>query len=278
MRNFFTLWILLASITLSFSQELSFMSYNIRYDNPKDGENRWDNRKDFLMNQIKFFEPTIMGVQEALKHQLDFLDAGLTSYAYFGVGRDDGKEKGEYTAVFYKKESLKLIKQSTFWLSKTPDEISKGWDAALERICTYGLFEDKSDGKKFWVFNTHFDHRGEKAREKSAKLILKKIKEFNTANYPVILMGDLNLTPETHAIKVFSDKMQDARHAATSVAFGPDGTFTGFKHDKIPDRRIDYIFCSKGNIEIEKYAILTDSQELRYPSDHFPVYVQLHWK
>ena len=254
------------------AQNLQFMTYNLRYDNPNDGENRWDLRKEFLRDQLKFFEPDVMGIQEGLKHQLDYLDAELSDYTYIGVGRDDGKEKGEYTAIFYKKERLKLIKESTFWLSESPDEISVGWDAALERICTYALFEEKESGQKFYVFNTHFDHRGEKARRKSAQLILKQIKALNKEGYPVILMGDLNLTPDTKAIKSISKKLEDTRFAA-KVAFGPDATFTGFDFSKAPQRRIDYIFASD-NIEVRKYAVLTDSQNQKYPSDHFPVFIE----
>jgi len=258
------------------AQNLQFMTYNLRYDNPNDGENRWDLRKEFLRDQLKFFEPDVMGIQEGLKHQLDYLDGELSAYSYIGVGRDDGKEKGEYTAIFYKAERLNLIKESTFWLSESPDEISVGWDAALERICTYALFEEKGSGAKFYVFNTHFDHRGEKARRKSAQLILKQIKTLNEENYPVILMGDLNLTPDTKAIKSISKKLEDSRYAA-KVAFGPDATFTGFDFSKAPQRRIDYIFASD-NIEVRKYAVLTDSQNQKYPSDHFPVFIEASLK
>ena len=258
------------------SQDMRFMTYNLRYDNPNDGENRWDLRKEFLRDQLKFFEPDVMGIQEGLKHQLDYLDGELSAYSYIGVGRDDGKEKGEYTAIFYKVERLRLIKESTFWLSESPDQISVGWDAALERICTYALFEEKGSGAKFYVFNTHFDHRGEKARRKSAQLILKQIKTLNEENYPAILMGDLNLTPDTKAIKSISKKLGDSRHVA-KLAFGPDATFTGFDFSKAPQRRIDYIFASD-NIEIQKYAVLTDSQNQKYPSDHFPVFIEASLK
>ncbi|MEL6256291.1 MAG: endonuclease/exonuclease/phosphatase family protein [Bacteroidota bacterium] len=259
------------------SQDMRFMTYNLRYDNPNDGENRWDLRKEFLRDQLRFFEPDVMGIQEGLKHQLDYLDQELTAYTYLGVGRDDGKEKGEYTAIFYKEEKLKLIKQSTFWLSESPDEISVGWDAALERICTYALLEDKHSGAKFYVFNTHFDHRGEKARRKSAQLILKQIKVLNQEDHPVILMGDLNLTPDTKAIKSIAKKLNDSRYAA-EVAFGPDATFTGFDFSKAPQRRIDYIFTSPDNIEVKKYAVLTDSREQKYPSDHFPIFIEVMLK
>ncbi|MDW3646922.1 MAG: endonuclease/exonuclease/phosphatase family protein [Bacteroidia bacterium] len=261
----------------SHAQELGFMTYNLRYDNPNDGENRWDLRKEFLRDQLKFFEPDVMGIQEGLKHQLDYLNIELDAYTYIGVGRDDGKEKGEYTAIFYKEDELGLIKESTFWLSENPEEISVGWDAALERICTYALFEEKASGKKFYVFNTHFDHRGEKARRKSAQLILKQIKALNVENFPVVLMGDLNLTPDTKAIKSIANKLDDSRHAAR-IAFGPDATFTGFDFSKAPQRRIDYIFTSPANMEVKKYAVLTDSRDQKYPSDHFPVYIKVQLK
>lgn len=275
MPRYFVLLFLLIIPTLMYSQELSFLSYNIRYDNPNDGDNRWDNRKEFLANQVKFFEPMVMGIQEGLKHQLEYLDQQLVNYTYFGVGRDDGKEKGEYTAIFYKRDQLQLLNQSTFWLSKTPNEISVGWDAALERICTYGFFQDKASGKKFYVFNTHFDHIGKKARKNSAKLILKKIQEVNTEGLPVILMGDFNLSPDSQPIKLLSKNMNDSRMHATQVAFGPEGTFNGFKHDSPLLRRIDYIFTSLQAGEIRKYAVLSDSKDLRYPSDHLPVYIEL---
>ncbi|MEM6803045.1 MAG: endonuclease/exonuclease/phosphatase family protein [Bacteroidota bacterium] len=249
------------------------MSYNIRYDNPNDGENRWELRKAFLLKQVKFYEPDILGVQEGLKQQLDFLDQGLGSYTYVGVGRDDGKEKGEYTAIFYKKDQFNLLMEASFWLSEQPDTVSVGWDAALPRICTYALFESLASGKKFWVFNTHFDHIGEKARRKSAQLILKQIQLLNKENYPVILMGDLNLTPESKVIRIIAKTFADSR-SASSFAFGPETTFNGFDFGKAPQRRIDYIFASFSNIEIKKYAILTDSQDQKYPSDHFPVYVE----
>lgn len=261
-----------------YAQDMRFMSYNIRYDNPDDGENRWELRKDFLLNQLKFYEADVVGVQEGLKHQLDYMDQGLDDYSYIGVGRDDGKEKGEYTAIFYKKDKLKIIKEASFWLSESSDTVSVGWDAALPRICTYALFEAAHTGQKFWVFNTHFDHMGEKARRKSAQLILKKIKALNTEKLGVILMGDLNLTPDTKAIHSISKNLVDSRNAADIVVFGPDATFNGFDFTKTPKRRIDYIFTSMEKIELKKYAVLTDSQDQKYPSDHFPVYVEVEMK
>jgi len=256
------------------AQTIKVITYNIRYDNPKDGENRWDNRKEFLTDQIKFYEPDFLGTQEGLAHQVFFIDNTLSQYNYIGVGRNDGKSEGEFSAIFYNSEKFTPIKYSTFWLSETPAIPSKGWDAALNRICTYGLFENKTTKEKLWIFNTHFDHRGVEARNNSAKLIIKKIKELNKENLPVVFMGDLNLEPESEAIKYLSTQMNDAK-TVSNIVFGPSGTFNGFHFDKPVTRRIDYIFVSKGNVEVTKYAVLSDSKNLRYPSDHFPVYAEI---
>ncbi len=258
----------------SLSQSIKIVTYNIRYDNPNDGENRWDNRKEFLTDQIKFYEPDFLGTQEGLAHQICFLDSVLSQYDYIGVGRNDGKSDGEFSAIFYNSEKLTPIKYSTFWLSETPAIPSKGWDAALNRICTYGLFENKTTKERLWVFNTHFDHRGVKARNNSAKLIIRKIRELNKGNLPVVFMGDLNLEPESEAIKYLSTQMNDAR-SVSKIKFGPFGTFNGFNLDKPVTKRIDYIFVSKGNVKVKKYAVLSDSKDLRYPSDHLPVYAEI---
>jgi len=260
------------------AQSIKVMTYNIRYDNPKDGENRWDNRKEFLTDQIKFYEPDFLGTQEGLSHQILFIDSTLTQYNYIGVGRNDGKTEGEYSAIFYNSVKFTPIKSSTFWLSETPDIPSKGWDASLNRICTYGLFKNKATKVKLWIFNTHFDHRGVEARKNSVKLIIKKIKELNKENFPVVFMGDLNLEPESEAIQYLSNQMNDTKTVSTKIVFGPTGTFNGFKFDKPVTRRIDYIFVSKGNIDVEKYAVLSNSKDLRYPSDHLPVYAEIIMK
>jgi len=255
-------------------QAIKVITYNIRYDNPNDGENRWDNRKEFLTNQIKFNEPEFLGVQEALLHQVSFIDSVLPEYSFIGVGRNEGKLEGEFCALFYNSAKYNLLKGSTFWLSETPDVPSKGWDAALNRICTYGLFESKSSSEKLWIFNTHFDHRGIEARRESTKLIVEKINELNREKYPVVLMGDLNLEPDTEAIKYLSNELVDSRYAS-NIVFGPNGTFNGFNFSEPVTKRIDYIFVSKGNIDVLKYAVLSDSKDCRYPSDHLPVFTEI---
>ncbi|MDQ2179089.1 endonuclease/exonuclease/phosphatase family protein [Marinifilum sp. D714] len=249
-----------------------FMTYNLRYDNPNDGINKWELRKENIIDLICEYHPDVFGTQEGLCHQLEFLDSNLTGYSYVGVGRDDGKKKGEYCAIFYKHSVYKIVKESTFWLSTTPNEISVGWDAVLERICTYALFEDKKSGKQFWVFNAHFDHVGEKAQYESAKLILRKIQKLNQGNLPVVLMGDLNLKPKSEAIKYLADNMIDSHLKAEAKA--KIGTFNAFKHDEPVTDRIDYIFVDNST-KIVNYKIIDLKVDGRYPSDHLPVMIEI---
>lgn len=271
MRSLLIVALLLLS-GLSYSQILKVMTYNIRLDLASDGENRWDNRKEMLAGQVLFYEPDFMGVQEALHNQMDYLDKNLRAYDFIGIGRDDGKQQGEYSAIFYNSAKFDILEQHTFWLSETPDKPSKGWDAAYNRVCTYGLFRDKITRQKLWVFNTHFDHVGNMARVESAKLILKKIKEVNKQNLPVVLTGDFNLEDCSESIKLISAEMNDAKKSAKQT-FGPAGTFNAFEFSKPVTKRIDYIF-TKG-ITVTKYAVLSDSDHCRYPSDHLPVYAEV---
>ena len=253
------------------AQELNVMSYNIKLDAPKEGKNSWTNRKPFFINQIKFYEPDVLGVQEAMPNQMKEMDSLLVDYSFIGVGRDDGKDAGEYSAIFYKKKKFKVIESGTFWLSETPDKVSMGWDAVCNRVCTYGLFENLKTGKKFYLFNTHFDHVGEVARVESAILIDKKIKEINTKDYPVVLSGDFNMEDTHKSIQFLSKSLKDSKEVS-ELTFGPVGTFNGFHFDKPVTRRIDYLFVSK-NIDVKKYAVLSDSWDLKYPSDHFPIMI-----
>jgi endonuclease/exonuclease/phosphatase family metal-dependent hydrolase len=251
------------------------MSYNIRLDVASDGLNAWPVRKDFFASQIQFYEPDIMGVQEAMPNQVLDLEQMLPHYNQVGIGRE-GVGKGESSNIFYKKEKLKVITTNTFWLSETPDAISKGWDAACHRVCTIALFQDISSKRKFWIFNTHLDHIGEQARANGIKLILSKIEQYNTDQYPVVFMGDFNLEPNDKSIVALKMQMNDASEISLQKPFGPNGTFNNFEFDKPVSKRIDYIFISKeAKLEIKKYAVLSDSKDLRYPSDHFPVYVEI---
>ena len=277
MKEIFFIALLLLGLSAS-AQTLEVLSYNIRYDNPKDSLNSWDHRKDFLISQLNFYAPDIFGTQEGLVHQLKDIDNGLEDYTFFGVGRDHGDDRGEFTAIFYNKANIELLDQGTFWLSPTPDWPSKGWDAALPRICTYGHFKTLKDSVEFYVFNTHFDHVGVMAREESAKLILQKISELNPNGLPTVLMGDFNLESMSKGIQLISDQMLDVHVAAGANAHGPLGTFNGFEFTKPVERRIDYIFTSPDGFEILKSGILSDSFDGRYPSDHLPVLAKLLFK
>lgn len=254
-----------------FAQEIEVMTYNIKYANENDGENSWSKRQDWITNQIQFYEPDVLGVQEAVKSQLDHFTDNIKSYEVLGVGRE-GEDKGEFSAILYKQEKFEVLETDTFWLSETPGEISKGWDAAFNRICTYALFKEKTSGKKFWIFNTHFDHVGEKARLESSQLIVQKIKAMNQEDLPVFLMGDFNLEPETEGIGIILDHLVDSKNEA-EFDFGPAGTFNGYNFSEPVTRRIDYIFINE-KVEVEKYAVISDSKDLKYPSDHLPVLIK----
>jgi endonuclease/exonuclease/phosphatase family metal-dependent hydrolase len=257
------------------AQTIKVLSYNIRYDNPNDGENTWAIRKEFLCSQLAFYEPDVFGIQEALPNQVTAISTFLPEYKYAGIGRD-GIGKGESSNIFFKKDKFKVLEQNTFWLSETPEIISKGWDAALNRICTYVLLTDKKTKKTFWVLNTHLDHMGVLARTNSISLILSKISELNIKNYPVIFMGDFNSEPTEERIVNLKKRMIDSQDISEQKTFGPEGTFNGFKHNEAVTKRIDYIFLSKENkLSVKKYAVLSDSKNLKYPSDHLPVYVEI---
>lgn len=259
--------------TVGHAQKTTLMTYNIRLDVASDGENAWPNRKDFVVDQIKFYQPDIFGIQEGTPNQTKYLNDQLTDYTSIGVGRDGG-DNGEYSALFYNSNKFVVAHANTFWLSNTPDTISKGWDAAYNRICTYGLFTNKITNEKLWVFNTHLDHVGNEARKKGLALILDKITQINSEDLPVVLTGDFNLEPENPIMEVVKSELKDAKEIAQDVVFGPEGTFNGFNFDTPVTRRIDYIFVSKA-IKVNKYAVLSDSKDLKYPSDHLPVYVEL---
>lgn len=256
-------------------QPLNVMSFNLRYNNSGDSLNAWPYRKDLAASQVTFFNVHVLGVQEALDNQMQDLQQRLPNYKHAGVGRDDGKTKGEYSAIFYDTTRLLCLKQATFWLSQTPDEAgSKGWDAALPRIVTWCFFEDKLTHKKFYAFNTHFDHIGKVARAESAKLLLKKVKEM-AGSLPVIVTGDFNATEDDEPIKIIADK-NNPDHLTESISvsqtphYGPTGTFNAFKSKEVSDKAIDHIFI-KNKVNVLKHGTISESWNGRFSSDHFPV-------
>jgi len=255
------------------------MTFNIRYDNPADGINSWENRREFLAASLQSISPDLIGMQEVLSGQLKYLDENLPGFGYIGVGREDGKTGGEYVPVFYNKVRFKLIDYGTFWLSATPgDTGSVGWDAALPRICTWGKFLDETSGQEFYFLNTHFDHMGKTARTESARLIVNFIKN-QTGGLPVILTGDFNCSPEEEPYSVLTGPPGDLADACISCNYTKDcneGTFNGFGSVEDP-RRIDVVF-TKGGWEVESYEVLKIMDGDMFVSDHWPVEAELKIK
>ncbi|MFZ4632649.1 MAG: endonuclease/exonuclease/phosphatase family protein [Saprospiraceae bacterium] len=246
------------------------MSWNIRYDNPLDGPDAWSLRRERVCGLIRYQAPEIFGIQEGLEQQVKYLQTELQAYGMVGVGRDDGKSAGEYCALFYRKDRFKALDSGTFWLSPSPEIPSKGWDAALNRICTYAVLKDLQSGKEIVVFNTHFDHVGETARLRSAQLLLEKINAIKPTGRAALLLGDLNTEPESAPIQTLAQSMRDARKACQTAPYGPEGTFNGFRPATAPlGNRIDYVFVQQ--LTVLQYAVLSEQELGRYPSDHLPV-------
>lgn len=261
---------------------LRVMSFNIRYDEPRDGVNAWANRKQHVADVIRFHKTDTAGLQEALATQLSDLKAALKIFGTCGVGRTDGKEGGEFSAIIYNTKRLKMQDCRTFWLSPTPDVPgSRGWDAAFPRVVSWARFKDRSSGRTFFHFNTHFDHMGKTARIESAKLLLEKIKLI-AGNKPFVVTGDLNFTEDAEAYGVLTQKgsesplLADARYISRNGHFGPTSTFSGFKQLE-PGRKIDHIFVSRGT-DVAEHAVLADQWDGLWASDHLPVLAEINWK
>lgn len=252
------------------SQVTKIMSFNIRYDNPNDGKNTWELRKKEVASFIEKNHPDFLGIQEGMQHQVAYIYQNTTDYSFIGLGRDGGT-KGELSPLFYDNTKFRLLKQQTFWLSKTPHLISKGWDAALNRICTYGVFQDKVTERKITIFNTHFDHLGVKAKEQSAVLILQKIKEHTTKDDTVLLLGDFNSTPDSQPILTLKTGLNDGLELAKNHFYGQKKTFNGF--DKL-QKRIDYIFVKNATVKTYQHLIDKRTNGL-WLSDHLPVLIAI---
>ena len=247
--------------------EVRVISYNIRYLNNKDGDNSWDFRKQASINMVNDERPTVFGLQEAVKAQVDFLAENLPNYAHYGVGRDDGKEKGEFMAIFYDTEEVELLDKGTFWLSATPETPSKGWDGQCFRTCTWTIFKCKATGDKFAFFNTHLDHRGKEAQREGLKTIVKMIQEKVSADIPVFLSGDFNTRTDNPIYEPLKAIMTDSRELAAETDHR--GTYTGFRVRENPVV-VDHIFVR--GAEVDKFQVLCDKNYgAEYISDHYPV-------
>jgi len=267
-----------------YTQTLTVASYNIRYsieENHKSdsikGED-WKRRGPAVAQLIKFHEFEIFGIQEGLLHQLTDLLEWLPGYQYVGVGRDDGEQAGEHTAVFYQAEKFKVLDHGDFWLSETPEKPSMGWDGTCcHRMCTWVYFEHIKSGEKFYFLNTHFDHQAVLARKESSKLILKKIKEI-ADDQPVIFMGDLNGDHDSDWYKTLknSEILRDTYLMADNP-YAQNGSFNGFGSRNETNRIIDHVFVSK-HFSVDQWGILTDTYHGKFPSDHFPIMVKIRMK
>lgn len=284
-------------------KEASFnvASYNIRQKNADDSikGNGWDLRCPVVADLVRFHEFDIFGTQEGYLRQLEDLKSRLSNYDYIGVGRDDGKEAGEHSAIFYRTDMFDLLDHGDFWLSETPEKPGLGWDAACVRICSWGKFRHKESGKDFLFFNLHMDHVGTVARIESAKLVEQKMKEFG-AELPVFLTGDFNVdqTHESYETIVRSGQLRDSYEAADFV-YALNGTFNSYHTQDFTDSRIDHVFVSP-DVKVSAYGVLTDTYrtaegdsivaaqitdapgeiqlsqyKARTPSDHFPVMVKV---
>lgn len=253
--------------------QINVITYNIRLNTPADGEHAWPNRKDDVVNLLKFHGADIFCLQEALVEQVQDVQHAFPGYSYAGVGRDDGIEKGEFSPVFFNTERFIQGRSGNFWLSENPEVPGLGWDAACIRICSWTELTDNSTGKKFFVYNTHFDHVGVEARKNAADLIISRIKEIS-GNVPTILCGDLNLPPESVPVRKLSAFLHDAYTISELPPHGPRGSWAGFTFDDEPGARIDYIFVSEG-IKVKRYGILSDSRDRSFFSDHLPVLAEL---
>ena len=290
-------------VVMNMSAQMLVGSYNIRYKNDGDSVNGnvWGKRCQVICDQLNFMSPDIFGAQEVLHGQLIDMIKCLDGYDYIGVGRDDGKQQGEYAAIFYKVDRLRLLDEGHFWLSETPSVPGLGWDAACVRICTWGRFarQTSTDDDAFYFFNLHMDHVGVVARREAAKLIVSKIREI-AHGAPVIVTGDFNVdqTDEIYGIFTQSGILTDS-YVASPMRFAENGTFNSFDSNLFTWSRIDHIFVSPA-IEVRSYGVLTNCywlpdkdaadrvkghdapQEItfskyirRLPSDHYPVFVKV---
>lgn len=258
----------------SFAQTVTVGSFNVRYDNPRDSGNLWSTRLPRVAALIAFHDFDIVGTQEGLQHQLEGMQALLPGYTYYGIGRDDGALKGEHSAIFIKKDAFTILDKGDFWLSETPTQPGFGWDARINRICSWVLIQHKVTHKKMYCFNVHYDHQAMIARKESSKLILEKIKTI-AGNAPVILTGDFNgdHSSEWYQLIANSGNLLDT-YKRVAVPYKPNGTFQGFGPNLNPDQVIDHIFTSS-HFTVSRWGVLTDSYNGKFPSDHFPVLAQI---
>jgi endonuclease/exonuclease/phosphatase family metal-dependent hydrolase len=254
---------------------LTVMSFNIRYGTAKDGDNRWEERRDFLFDVVREQNADVIGLQEALDFQIDEIVRAVPLYAVAGVGRDDGARKGEHAAILFRTDRLQVAASGTFWFSDTPEVVrSTGWGNRITRICSWARFIDR-DGRALWVYNVHLDHESQPSREKSVALLRERIDARPFPGEPVIVAGDFNVGESNPALRSLTG---DGAFVDTFRVLHPDekdvGTFTGFRFGRVEGEKIDYIFAPPGT-NVLAASIVRTARDGRYPSDHFPVVARL---
>lgn len=255
---------------------LNVMSFNIRYDNPEDSLDNWQYRRDRAANAVRFYDADIVGTQEVLHNQLLDLKQRLPEYTAIGVARDDGKEDGEYNVLFYKTDRFKELESGTFWLSETPDQPSRGWDGACNRVATWARLQDIASGKEILALNTHLDHVGKEARREGVNLMFSKVNQLGNGA-PVVVTGDFNSNPDSEVVRHITNAddpnhLTDSRSVA-GVVYGPMWSWHDF--GKIPYEYrplIDYIFV-RGDMSVDRYGVLAETENGQFLSDHAPVLV-----
>lgn len=253
------------------AQSLRVLSFNVRYPSPDDGPNRWEFRRDMLVDAIRGKDPDLVGTQELFYEQGQYIVEKAPAYTWFGISRR-GNREDEHMGVFYKKDKFRLVESGDFWLSETPDTPgSMSWDVTLPRMVTWGLLEVRNGGRRFYFYNTHFPHRREddEARRRCALVLMERILRL-PKDVPFVLTGDFNAAPESPPYRVFAGELKDSRLTAERRV-GPDGTSSGFG-GSTSGRRIDWILY-RGGLRAAESETVVFSREGRYPSDHFPAAV-----
>ena len=280
MKEFLLVLILFPLQSFVSAFEIDALSFNIRFDTSKDGENAWPKRKEMVGQWVKSESPDVIGLQEALRHQIDDIKKVATAYSEYGVGRDDGKSRGEHCTILYLKKRFSLDKSDcgTFWFSDTPEKIaSKSWGNEIPRICTWARFIEKKTDKGFYVYNVHYDHRSQPSRLGASELIIQRISKRKRSNEPIILMGDFNASENNPAIKIFKDEPLNL--VDTFRVVKPDEkmvkTFHGFRGGSFSGGKIDHVFMLPKMGKVSSAEIVRFNKDKRYLSDHYPVRAKL---
>ena len=280
MKEFLLVLILFPLQSFVSAFEIDALSFNIRFDTSKDGENAWPKRKEMVGQWVKSESPDVIGLQEALRHQIDDIKKIATAYSEYGVGRDDGKSRGEHCTILYLKKRFSLDKSDcgTFWFSDTPEKVaSKSWGNEIPRICTWARFIEKKTDKGFYVYNVHYDHRSQPSRLGASELIIQRISKRKRSNEPIILMGDFNASENNPAIKIFKDEPLNL--VDTFRVVKPDEkmvkTFHGFRGGSFSGGKIDHVFMLPKMGKVSSAEIVRFNKEKRYLSDHYPVRAKL---